>query len=197
MNQALIILASASPRRAQLLEQLGISFLQQPAHIDESPEPGEAPAAQAQRLSAAKCEKVLASRDDSVVLGSDTVVALDQQVFGKPHGQTDHARMFTALAGKTHSVYTAVTLMTSHHSETLICTSRVRLRLISASETARYWHTGEPCDKAGGYAIQGFGAVFVAHLEGSYSGVMGLPLFETAQLLRKFDLPFWTSKATS
>ncbi|NNF16455.1 MAG: septum formation inhibitor Maf [Gammaproteobacteria bacterium] len=196
MNQSFIILASASPRRARLLQQLGVSFIQEAARIDESVRPGESPEEHVARLSIAKCKKVITVRDDCTILGSDTVVVADNEILGKPQDQQDHARMLRSLSARTHRVCTGVTLMSRSASQTEVNISEVTMRSISAQEISRYWHTGEPCDKAGGYAIQGFGAAFISHIAGSYSGIMGLPVFETAQMLESFGHSVWNSEVS-
>lgn len=198
MNQSLVILASASPRRAELLRQIGVSFEQQPADVDETRLINESPGAYVQRLAAAKAHVVLNSAlakcNDCVVIGSDTVVVLESTVLGKPVDEQDHARMFAQLSGRTHHVLTAVTVKNGTTSGHALSKSAVTFAAVSASDTARYWRTGEPRDKAGGYAIQGMAAMFVDQLTGSYSGVMGLPVRETAQLLAEFGVIPWLGK---
>lgn len=191
MNQVTIILASASPRRAELLTQIGVVFEQRPADVDERRMPGEKPETYVQRLASAKAEAALAKCNDCVVIGSDTVVVVNDAVLGKPLNQEDHKRMFAQLSGRTHDVLTAVTVMNSSMSRQALSRSSVTFAEVSASDTARYWRTGEPADKAGGYAIQGYAAMFIDRLAGSYSSVMGLPVRETAQLLAEFDVIPW------
>ena len=191
-----IVLASASPRRRELLAQLGVRHAVLAVDVDETPLPDEAPAALAQRLARAKA---LAGRARAgavrAVLGSDTVVAVEDRIFGKPVDREDAMAMLAALSGREHRVLTAVALALpgaeSHVLEALSETA-VRMRSIAAAEAAAYWDTGEPSGKAGAYAIQGLGAVFIEHIRGSYSGVMGLPLYETARLLQ--SLPKGTSR---
>jgi septum formation protein len=155
--------------------------------VDETPLPGEAPAALAARLALAKA---LAGRERSggsmPVLGADTVVAIGTQLFGKPLDRDDAVRMLTSLGGREHQVLTAVALAPAGEGRPrqALAASTVRMRPISPAEALAYWESGEPAGKAGGYAIQGLGAVFIAQLAGSYSGVMGLPLYETAGLLQ-------------
>lgn len=182
-----IVLASASPRRSALLTQLGVAHEIQAVDVDETPLPEEAPAALAARLALAKA---LAGRERTggsmPVLGADTVVAMGARLFGKPRDGEDAVRMLTALGGHEHQVLTAVALApagTGRAREALAVTT-VRMRSVSSAEALAYWHSGEPAGKAGGYAIQGQGAVFIAHIAGSYSAVMGLPLYETAGLLQ-------------
>lgn len=182
-----IVLASASPRRRELLDQLGIGHEVLPADVDETAMHGEAPGALAQRL--ARLKALEGRRRDGgrrAVLGADTVVTADGALFGKPAGREDAIRMLTQLGGREHRVLTAVAVAPPGEGPVLeaVSESRVRMRAISAAEAAAYWDTGEPAGKAGAYAIQGLGAVFIEHISGSYSGVMGLPLYETARLLQ-------------
>ena len=182
-----IVLASASPRRRELLDQLGIAHEVLPADVDEAPLSGETPAALASRLARAKA--VEGRRRDGgarAVLGADTVVTADGKLFGKPVDRDDAVRMLTLLGGREHQVLTAIALAPPGQGAVLeaLSKSTVRMRAISAAEAGAYWDAGEPAGKAGAYAIQGLGAVFIEHISGSYSGVMGLPLYETARLLQ-------------
>lgn len=182
-----IVLASASPRRRELLDQLGIVHEVLPADVDEAPLAGEAPAALASRLARAKA--IEGRRQDGgarAVLGADTVVTADGKLFGKPVDRGDAVRMLTLLGGREHQVLTAIALARPGQGAVLeaLSKSTVRMRAISAAEAGAYWDAGEPAGKAGAYAIQGLGAVFIEHISGSYSGVMGLPLYETARLLQ-------------
>ena len=181
-----LLLASASPRRRELLLQIGVAHRVHATDIDESPLTDESPRALVQRLA---CEKALAALEHAQglpVLGADTVVVLDGHVFGKPVDAADAQGMLLALAGREHQVLSAVALATAAGTAALrLSQSIVTMREISAAEALWYWQTGEPAGKAGGYAIQGRAAQFISALRGSYSGVMGLPLFETAQLLRE------------
>jgi septum formation protein len=183
-----IYLASASPRRRELLTQLGIGHEILKVSVDETPRSGESAADMVCRLAAAKAQAGLAVRPSGVmpVLAADTAVALGQELFGKPADQADAARMLSRLAGRTHAVWTAVAVTNGERERVELSHSEVTFRAIGAGEIAAYWETGEPVDKAGGYAIQGRGAQFIADLRGSYSGVMGLPLFEVARLLALF-----------
>ncbi len=186
-----IVLASASPRRRELLQQLGVPHEVLAVDVDESALPGETAQQLAARLALAKAQEGL-RRDGArrPVLGSDTVVVVDAMVFGKPQGKADGQRMLAALAGRTHQVMTAVALAAGNgHVAQALSNTAVTMRPITAAEAAAYWDTGEPQGKAGGYAIQGRGAIFIEHISGSYSGVMGLPLYETAQLLQTLQ-PF-------
>jgi septum formation protein len=181
-----IALASASPRRRELLEQLGVAFEVVPADVDESIRPGESPESLVQRLAR---DKALAGlrRDGGgrPVLGADTIVVADGEVFNKPADRADAMRMLMALGGREHQVMTAVAVATASDAvQEALSVTRVRMRPVTTTEAGAYWDSGEPAGKAGGYAIQGLGAMFIEHIAGSYSGVMGLPLYETARLLQ-------------
>ena len=191
-----LILASASPRRSELLDQIGVRFTILVSDIDESRLHNESPEDYVSRLAMEKSRAGF-SRQDSILpsLGADTIVVCDQQIFGKPKNQADAAAMLMALSGKAHTVMSAVTVSQGSRSSSRLTKTLVRFRTISQSECQTYWQTGEPQGKAGGYAIQGRGAVFVDHIEGSYSGVVGLPLSETAEILGEFGIPLWTSES--
>ena len=194
MSLDFIYLASGSPRRRELLQQIGVPFRVVGAAVDEALRPGEAPAAYVERLAAAKADAGLAgSRDeaDVPVLAADTAVVLGGKVLGKPMDRQDAECMLRQLSGRTHEVLTAIALLTVSGLESRISRSEVTFRSLAAEEIQDYWETGEPADKAGAYAIQGRAAVFIADLRGSYSGVMGLPLFETADLLSKAGVWRW------
>ena len=181
-----VVLASASERRSLLLTQIGVRHRCVATNIDESPHPGEQPGAYVARLAEGKALAVVEAPDgppDSPVLAADTTVALDGKIFGKPADEADCVAMLMALAGRTHEVLTTIALWYEGGLHMASSTSYVTFREIGEQECRRYWGSGEPAGKAGAYAIQGLGAVFVARLEGSYSCVMGLPLFETAALL--------------
>ena len=192
-----IILASASPRRAQLLTQLGVCFDVLPQAIDETPQSGESAPELSLRLANEKAQSALADAGDdgALVLGSDTVVDVDSTLLGKPVNGEDAVRMLLQLSGRIHRVCTVVSVASRESSASRLSETRVRFREITDSEAHTYWTTGEPKGKAGGYAIQGRGAVFVESISGSYSGVMGLPLFETAALLAEFAVLPWQSPA--
>lgn len=201
MASTFIYLASASPRRRELLTQIGVQFRTIGVSVDETLRDGEEPGAYVGRLAATKAEAGWqaalrqageAGAGLAPALGADTTVVIDGTILGKPADAADAARMLGTLAGRSHEVLTAVALCDA--GGTRLCTSRseVRFRAIAADECRAYAATAEPLDKAGGYAVQGFGAVFVEHLAGSYSGVMGLPLFETAALLREAGVSCWT-----
>jgi septum formation protein len=189
-----VYLASASPRRRELLRQIGVPFEVIGADIDESVRPGEAAGGYVARLAAAKAEAGWRSADDAPVLAADTTVILDGAILGKPDGQQQALQMLLRLSGRTHEVLTAVALRSRAGLEARISHSLVTFRSIGSAEAAAYWDTGEPRDKAGGYAIQGAAAVFIAELRGSYSGVMGLPLFETAELLQAAGIAYWQTE---
>lgn len=188
-----LLLASGSPRRRELLWQIGVAHAIAIADIDEQPLAGEAAADCVQRLALAKATKVW--HGQLPVLGADTAVVLDGAMLGKPRDRDDALAMLVRLSGRTHRVLTAVALVDQRGSAVRLNDSAVRFRALDPSECARYWESGEPRDKAGGYAIQGLGAVFISELRGSYSGVMGLPLFETAALLDAAGVPRWQSAA--
>lgn len=186
-----IELASASPRRSQLLHQIGVRHEVRPPDVDESRHAGEAPRDYVLRLARAKATAVAAARSGLPVLAADTAVAIGDEIFGKPRDEADALRMLAALSGRSHDVLTAVALDCAGGLTTAISASRVTFRSLSPSECRDYWATGEPADKAGAYAIQGLGAVFIAWLEGSPSNVAGLPLFETAALLDAVGVRRW------
>lgn len=191
MSEYQIYLASNSPRRRELLDQIGVTYRVLRVEVDESPRPGEEAAVLVQRLALAKARAGHASLpagDDKPVLGADTLVVCAGQILGKPHERAAGLAMLARLSGRGHEVFTAVALVNGRQKGVLLNRSQVRFRDIAPAEAEAYWDSGEPLDKAGGYAIQGLGAVFVAELTGSYSGVMGLPLFETARLLNEFDI---------
>ena len=186
MTNPQLFLASNSPRRRELLAQIGVRYGVVPTGLDEDRLPGEAAQDYVLRIALDKARagrKLLPHRHAAPpVLGADTAVVLDGRILGKPTDARDAARMMEMLSERTHLVMSGVALVGSAVRQTL-CVSEVVFRKITPAETLAYWETGEPIDKAGGYAIQGMGALFVERLRGSYSGVMGLPLFETAQLL--------------
>lgn len=192
-----LFLASASPRRRELLTQIGVPFSLLSISIDETPASAEPPDVYVQRLAREKALAGLARVEDgsACVLGADTTVVLDQRILGKPADKADAMAMLQALSGRDHDVMTAVALAGPSGCVTRLVTSRVRFRPIRPDEAEAYWASGEPQDKAGGYAIQGWGAIFVSALEGSYSGVVGLPLCETAQLLDAHGIGYWTKSS--
>lgn len=188
---ARIILASASPRRSELLRQIGLTFSIQPADVDETPIPGESPAVYVERLARAKAEAVAAGAPEALVLGSDTSVVLDEVILGKPVSRDDAVATLQRLSGQVHQVMTAIALVGAGQCRSLVVTTDVRFRTLSASEIEAYVASGEPMDKAGSYGIQGLGGIFVSELRGSYSAVVGLPLQETAALLENAGHPVW------
>ena len=180
-----IILASASPRRKELLDQLKVSYEVYPVDLDETPLLDEKPLAYVQRLAAEKSAACVAQlKTDKLVLAADTSVILGDVIMGKPQNQDDAIAMLSQLSGRTHQVYSAISLRGPEHSQAVSIT-QVKFRRLTDQEILDYWFTGEPLDKAGSYAIQGLAGMFVESIVGSFSGVVGLPLFETAQLLSK------------
>ncbi len=187
-----ICLASRSPRRRELLEQIGIYPKVITADVDESPKPNEVPTEYVIRLALEKAKRVqamLGSDEMLPVLAADTTVVVAHDILGKPANCDDALAMMRRLSGCSHKVLTAVALLHKHEVCSRLSVNHVTFRQVTDAEALAYWNSGEPQDKAGGYAIQGAGAMFVSHLEGSYSGVMGLPLFETAELLRSVGIP--------
>ncbi|HEX3396058.1 MAG TPA: Maf family protein [Steroidobacteraceae bacterium] len=200
-SERLIYLASGSPRRRELLQQIGVPFRVIGAALDETALHGESAPAYVSRLAEAKAAlgwessrephggPVLAP--DTPVLAADTAVVLDGEILGKPADMSAALRMLQALSGRAHEVLTAVALRTAAGVTLKVSRSLVSFRSVDPTEARAYWETGEARDKAGGYAIQGYAAVFIADLKGSYSGVMGLPLFETAELLKSAGIACW------
>jgi septum formation protein len=210
MHAPQLILASASPRRRELLAQIGIRLAVQTADVDETPLLDETPEALVERLAILKAETVWnmrrgrtqgyaptgdhrrgappcapssSSSSSPPVLGADTIGILNGEILVKPRDFADAQQMLRKMSGQAHNILTAVALTTAAGTQVAISRSIVTFRSITDAEILAYWSSGEPHDKAGAYAIQGLGAVFIEKLVGSYSGVMGLPLFETAQLL--------------
>ncbi len=185
---AQIILASASPRRRELLEQIGITAIVQSVDIDESMRPGESVKAYVQRLAMEKAERgfeMINNIQKLPVLGSDTIVEIDGMVLGKPQNRQHAKEMLQQLSGKKHAVHTSVAIVTEDKKIIDTSSSQVLFNKLDEQEIDSYVATGEADDKAGSYAIQGFAAQFVENINGSFSGVMGLPLFETVQLLKR------------
>ena len=181
-----IILASASPRRAELLRQLQLDFEVVPANIDESQQSRETPLEYVQRIAQAKAAAIRGRySQEEVIIAADTTVCLGGKIYGKPADQADGMQMLASLSDQTHNVYTAVVVSHGANIGHAVSETEVTFRSISPGEAERYWQTGEPIGKAGGYAIQGLGVVFVARIQGSYTGVVGLPLYELTQLLNK------------
>lgn len=191
----MIYLASQSPRRRELLDQLGVAFDTVDAEIHEQRLPHEAPSDYVSRVAREKAGAgllALAARPDAIVLGADTDVVLDGEVLGKPRDAAHAAELLARLSGRAHRVITAVWLLSGGREGHRLSVSEVRFAPLSAEDIAAYIATGEPFGKAGAYAVQGRGAAFIESLAGSYSGVMGLPLHETWQLLRNFGVPAWS-----
>lgn len=184
-------LASTSPRRREILQSLGIEFEIVMVETDESRQKGESAEDLVVRLAIAKAE---AATGAEYVLGSDTVVVLDDRVLGKPADADDAVDMLLALSGRKHSVLTGVALKTPNGTRVVLSKTDVRFREIERDEAIRYWHSGEPADKAGSYGIQGLGGMFVEAINGSYSGVMGLPVFETVELLKSAGIEVLSKK---
>ena len=188
-----LFLASQSPRRQELLNQLGVHFAVRSQDVAENHQPGEKPEVFVQRLAvekAAAVQQALSSTEQRPVLGADTVVVIDGEILGKPATRGNAITMLQRLSGRSHQVMTGVAVV-SRQQSVCVNVSEVTFRQLSLEEIEAYWNTGEPVDKAGSYAIQGYAAAFITKLVGSYSGVMGLPLFETAQLLAQHDIPVW------
>jgi len=189
MNQELIVLASDSPRRRHLLEQIGVNYRVHPVSVDEGRLKAESPFDYARRLALAKATVAwdeLEGAGGRLVLGADTAVSVEDEIFGKPLDARDAAAMLARLSGITHQVTTAVAAIQEGERMVRASVSQVTFRSLTQEEIDAYVGSGEPVGKAGSYAIQGLAAIFVRRLEGSYSGVMGLPLYETAELLREF-----------
>lgn len=182
-----LILASSSPRRKALLEQLGIRCEVRPVDIDESVREGETPRGYVERLA---LEKARAARTDdgAVVLGADTAVVVDDDILGKPRDFAHAREMLKRLADREHEVLTAVAVLAGAHEEVVTTTSRVVFGPLADETIEAYWATGEPADKAGAYAVQGIAGAFVRELHGSVTGVIGLPLYETVELLHRFGI---------
>lgn len=183
-----LFLASTSPRRRELLAQLGLDFHVLRVDVDESTRTGEAPPDYVLRLAREKAAAGLAQAGEGVVIAADTTVVLGETVLGKPASLDEALAMWRALSGREHVVLTGVAVGAGDRLESQVVGTRLRFRTLSEAEMRAYWASGEPCDKAGGYAIQGLGAVFVTGIDGSYSNVVGLPLAETAAMLGAFGI---------
>ena len=196
MSLDFVYLASGSPRRRELLQQIGVSFRVVGTAVDEAVLPGEDAGAYVARLAAAKADagwakSRAAAQAQAPVLAADTAVVLDGKILCKPKDRQDAEGMLRQLSGRTHEVLTAIALRTARGMQSALSRSEVTFRSIAAAEAQAYWETGEPHDKAKTYAIQGQAAIFVTALRGSFSGVMVLPLFETAELLRNAGVAHW------
>ena len=196
----MIYLASKSPRRTELLQQIGVEHQILDIDVDEKINRSNSPKANVRALSVLKCQegvrKIISERKSSFpVLAADTIVVLGDKIFGKPREESDAINMLLKLSGKTHLVMTAVTIgiMTEEAKfHTIIVTSRVEFAKLTASDCKEYCDTGEPFDKAGGYGIQGYGSAFIRKLNGSYSNIVGLPIHEVVQLLKELEIPYWS-----
>jgi len=185
-----VFLASASPRRRELLTRIGVGYTLLHAEVDEALLPGESAGDYVRRVALEKVRagrRLLSGDAGSPVLGADTAVVVDGRIMGKPRGRDEGIDMLLTLSGRSHQVLSAVALSAGREA-VRVSESRVTFRTLTQAQCAAYWDTGEPHDKAGGYAIQGRAAVFVSRLEGSFSGVMGLPVYETAELLQEFGI---------
>ena len=182
-----IYLASASPRRRELLEQIGVSYQLLSVEVDEALQVNESPESYVSRLALEKARagwQLVENKDKKPVLGADTSVVINNEILGKPVDKDHAIEMLMSLSGQTHQVMSGIALVSENDEKVQVNTSSVTFRDLSKAEIEAYWHTGEPADKAGSYAIQGRAAMFITRLEGSFSGVMGLPLYETAELLQ-------------
>lgn len=190
MQAKTLLLASASPRRAELLGQIGVKFTQAGVDLDESALTNESPKAQVLRLAAEKANTAWqqSERKAQVVLASDTMVVLDNKALGKPLNAEHAIAMLQSLSGRRHDVMTSVSVRDATRQKTICVVTQVEFGPLSNSQIIEYWATGEPADKAGAYGIQGIGGQFVKSINGSYSAVVGLPLFETVQLLKEFEV---------
>ncbi len=187
----MIYLASQSPRRQELLSQIGIEFELVHAEIDETPLKNEESGQYVQRIAAEKALNAFRTDMSKPLLAADTSVICDDRILGKPENEQDFLAMFEILSDNAHQVITAIAVTNKQEAsaiKTSVSVSEVLFRKITRNEAIHYWQTGEPVDKAGGYGIQGKGAVFIRQISGSYSGIMGLPLFETAELLKEFNV---------
>lgn len=189
--KAPLVLASSSPRRRELLQQIGVEFEVRVNPVDETPFAAEKPADYVRRLAIIKAQASVQADDTRPVLGADTTVVCNGEILGKPANLADAKRILGMLSGRAHQVMTAIALVQGQQIQSEVVVTDVVFRSLSDAEIEAYWATGEPCDKAGAYGIQGKGAVFVARIEGSYSAVVGLPLAETAALLTKSGVPLW------
>ena len=186
-----VVLASGSPRRAQIMQAIGVPCRVAPQKIDESLMDGESVVNYVERLSREKAESALGEFCQSVIIGADTVVVLGDLILEKPKDRAAGTEMLSLLSGRRHLVFTGLTVLYSSLVITDVVTTEVVFRDISKDEMELYWETGEPEDKAGGYGLQGIGGTFVTSIRGSYSGVMGLPVFETERALQKAGLDTW------
>jgi len=185
----MIYLASQSPRRRELLEQINVSFQLVAVAIDETPLSNESPEDFVIRMALEKARAAWRRDMQKPLLSADTIVIIDGQIIGKPKNKDDFLNIMQSLSARTHQVMTAVAMTSADKAaDYRLNVSEVSFRDISSLEAERYWRSREPQDKAGGYAVQGLGALFIREIRGSYSGIMGLPLFETAELLAEFNV---------
>ncbi|GAA4647785.1 Maf family protein [Kistimonas scapharcae] len=196
MSAVSLYLASRSPRRREILDQIGVHYELVVGDIDETPNAGEIPEEYVTRMACEKARAGLGAMQEACmvqrpVLAADTSVVVDGKILGKPADREEAIAMLRALAGRDHQVMTAVAVNDDDRLESRLSITRVLFNPLSEEQIARYWETGEPRDKAGAYGIQGLGAVFVRELQGSYSGVVGLPIAETVDLLDCFGVPYW------
>ena len=181
-----LILASASPRRYELLSRMGLEFVVRTAACDETLDPFAAPEEEVARLSLMKACAVLPQCDsDDVIVAADTIVVCDSLMMGKPHSESDAFSMLQRLSGRAHQVMTGLTVMKGNHRETITVTTEVRMRHLSDEEIRAYIATGEPMGKAGAYAVQGLAAMFIMGIDGDYYNVVGLPVCTLTTMLRK------------
>jgi septum formation protein len=195
MSAPSLILASSSQRRREILEAMGLAFVIRVTDVDEKMLTGESPADMVLRLASAKAATIPAGPGE-IVIGADTAVVLGEECFGKPADFEDALRMLSALSGRTHQVMTGIAVASSAGVATALSVTDVRFRDIGPNEVRRYWQSGEPQGKAGAYAIQGRGGTFVEAIMGSYTGVVGLPVFETARLLQVAGLDVLPAELT-
>ena len=196
MTKPSLILASSSPRRREILDAMGLVFTVGTVAVDESLRQGEAASDMVVRLASTKAAAI-GRAEEQIIIGADTAVVLGDEIFGKPADADDALRMLSRLSGQTHQVMTGVAVVSEKGMKTDHSVTDVRFREISADEARHYWQSGEPEDKAGAYAIQGRGGVFVEAIMGSYTGVVGLPVFETARLLREAGLEILSAESTA
>ncbi|AFV00630.1 Maf family protein [Simiduia agarivorans] len=186
-----LLLASQSPRRRELLDQIGVAYIQQATQVEEVWQAGESPSAYVQRLALAKARAGLKLTAELPVLGADTIVVSEGQIVEKPRDRAHAYAIWSRLSGKSHQVMSALALVDGSRALQSLSVTQVYFRELDESAMARYWASGEPADKAGGYGIQGLGAVWVERIEGSYSGVVGLPIEALVPLLESFQIPYW------
>lgn len=209
-NSVKLFLASSSPRRRELLSILTTDFLIRSSDIDETPQLNEASLIYVRRMAREKAEvcgeKLVSSSDlqesQTLILGSDTSGILDEEILTKPRDFSHFRDMMMRMSNRAHTIASAVSLISVtgdkvQHLETIVVQTEVRFKDLTEKEVVSYWDTGEPCDKAGGYGIQGLGSIFVEGIDGSYSNVVGLPLKETAELLQRHGFDIWEGHTSS